>query len=84
MKPIVAIGIDKDGEYSVAFSGEVDVYWIDERTPSDRVFKSSNQVERKVIQAALGESVIGFIGDGSQGEVRLIDAGIQKPTEKLN
>lgn len=71
MKPKVVIEIDTNGNHSVAFCGDVDVYWIDENCPSDRVFKSSNKVDEKIVATALGEAVIGFTGDGSAADARV-------------
>jgi len=80
-KPKVAVGIDVNGEMTVSFCGDVDVYWIDERTPNDRVFKSSNQISEKLMAIALDSKVIGFTGDGSEAENKLLkQLEIRKPS----
>ena len=70
MKPTVILRIDEAGNHCAFFTGDVDVFWVDESCPKDRVFKSSNQVEPDEIKRLLGNDTVGFTGDGSAASIR--------------
>lgn len=61
-KPMVIVRVH-DGCEEVVFNGDVEVYYIDERSKSDRVYQMTVQTPRASMLEIIGDSPIGHAGD---------------------
>lgn len=68
MDPKVVIHQDESGEIAVVFGSGVEVFWVDERQPQDRVFQMSASSDQAV-ENILSDSPIGSASDQKQKQL---------------
>ena len=68
-RPAVVLHYDGTGGPQMIWSGEVDVFCVDERCPGDRVYRyTAGAKARDEIAALIGDSEIGSLGDRPAAE----------------
>ena len=95
-KAFVVLHIAEDGSYDLKVWGDdsVQVLWVDERSPNDRVYcQTHREPDAADLKALIGDSPIGHGGDGKLdvGQVQAIRAmawrmdgnrlGVLEPTD---
>jgi len=84
--PRVVIHWDENGWPNYMADGEVDLIFIDERVPRDRVYRySGHRVDYRKIDELIGQSRIGTLGDmpGAEAAVLAHVNGEPDPRPKL-
>jgi len=73
MNPTVIIHIDADGIDTIISDVPVTVLTVDERAPSDRVYRRKvDAVGQEFIAVVVGDCMIGHIDDGSPAQARAV------------
>ncbi len=82
MTPTVIIHIDEDGIDTIISDVPVTVLNVDERAPSDRVYRRKVEaVGQEFIAAVIGDCMVGHFDDGSPAQARaqtLVNGGKPK------
>ena len=63
--PTVVLHLDETGHWTLhAAGGPLTLLVVDERVPTDRVYRVQDRVDEAVITEIIGDSEVGHIGDG--------------------
>ena len=66
----VIIHIDLEGNVTTMHGDGVEVLWVDERCPSDRVYRSRGADTEAELDAVLADSPVGHADDGKLNAAR--------------